>query len=319
MSEPTTERRRPAVRGWMVFAIVAAVAIAAGGITGRVLASASGGTGPSDTVLRFFQAVRDNDAKAALAELATPPADTTFITNEILAAGHSAGAISAINVPATNSTVVPVWYTVGGEAVTDRISVQPVGNGYKVSTSLNSGGIALKSKIRAQLPLSIAGTRVTTDTVVLLPGSYPLTTVTDHVQYGTGSLVIKRLNDAPSANDLKLEVTDAGQKAAATAVSASLIACAAQKSFTPAGCPFKLTVTTADPATVTWTLLSKPADGAKITISATDIAQSTVEVALTIRISYVDGTAAVSQDLATIQAVGTIALLANPTTVTWTM
>ena len=58
---------------------------------------------------------------------------------------------------------------------------------------------------------------------------------------------------------------------------------------------------------------------AKITISATDIAQSTVEVALTIRISYVDGTAAVSQDLATIQAVGTIDLLANPTTVTWTM
>ena len=319
MSETATERRRPAIRGWMIFVIVAAVAIAAGGITGRVLAGTSGGTGPSDTVLRFFQAVSDNNAKAALAELATPPADTTFITNEILAAGHTAGRISAISVPATNSTVVPVSYTLGGETVTDRISVQPVGNGYKVATSLNSGGIALKSRIRPELPLSIAGTRVTTDTVVLLPGSYPLTTLTDHVRYGTGSLVVKRLNDAPSANDLKLEVTDAGQKAATTAVAASLIACAAQKSFTPAGCPFKLTVTTADPATVTWTLLSKPTDGVKITISATDVAQSTVEVALTMRISYVNGTAAVSQDLATIQAAGTIDLLSNPTTVTWTM
>jgi hypothetical protein len=302
----------------MVFAIVAAVAVAAGGVTGRILSGASGGTGPSDTVLKFFQAVRDNDAKAALAELATAPSDTTFITNEILAAGHSAGAISEISVPATNSTVVPVSYKLGGETVTDRISVQPVGNGYKVSTSLDSGGIAMKGKTRTQLPLSIAGTAVTTDSVVLLPGSYPLTTVTDHLRYGSGVLVIKRLTDAPSANDLKLEVSDAGQTSVATAVTSSLAACTAQKSFTPMGCPFKLTVTTADPSTVTWTLVSKPADDLKITISATDVARSTVEVPLKVRISYVDGGSAVTQDLAGIQAVGTIDLLANPTTVVWT-
>ena len=318
MSEPTTERRRPAFPGWMVFVIVAAVAIAAGGVTGRILAGQSGGTGPSDTVLRFFQAVGDNNAKAALAELATAPADTTFITDQVLAAGHSAGAITEISVPATNSTVVPVSYKVGGESVTDRISVQPVGNGYKVATSLNSGGIALKGKTRTQLPLSIAGTGVTTDTVVLLPGSYPLTTVTDHLRYGTGSLVVKRLTDAPSANDLKLEVSDVGQTVASTAVTASLAACTAQKSFTPMGCPFKLTVTTADPSTVTWTTLSKPADDLKITVSATDVARSTVEVPLTMRISYVDGAGPATQDLATIQAVGTIDLLANPATVTWT-
>jgi hypothetical protein len=36
------------------------------------------------------------------------------------------------------------------------------------------------------------------------------------------------------------------------------------------------------------------------------------------QISYVDGTAAVPQALAVVQAVGTIDLLANPTTVVWT-
>jgi hypothetical protein len=318
MSESTSEARRPAVRGWMVFAIVAAVAIAAGGITGRAIHGASGGTGPSNTVLRFFQALSTNDAKAALAELATAPSDTTFITDEILAAGHGAGAISEISVPATNSTVVPVSYKLAGETVTDRISVQPFGNGYKISTSLNSGGIAMKEKIRAQLPLSIAGTQVSTDTVVLLPGSYPLTTVTDHLRYGTGSLVVQRLDDAPSANDLKLEVSDVGQTAASTAVTSSIDACTAQKSFTPAGCPFKLTVTTADPSTVTWTLLSKPADDLKITVSATDVTRSTVEAPLRMRISYLNGTSTLPQDLATIQAVGSVDLLANPTTVAWT-
>jgi hypothetical protein len=145
-----------------------------------------------------------------------------------------------------------------------------------------------------------------------------LTTVTDHLRYGTGSLVIKRLTDAPSANDLKLEVSDVGQTAAATAVTSSLHACTAQKSFTPAGCPFKLTVTTADPSTVIWTLLSKPADDLKITISATDVTRSTVEVPLKMRISYLNGTTTVPQDLAGIQAVGTVDLLANPTTVAWT-
>ena len=176
----------------------------------------------------------------------------------------------------------------------------------------------MKGKIRTQLPLSIAGVRVASDTLLLLPGSYPLTTVTDHLRYGAGSLVIKRLTDAPSANDLKLEVSYVGQTATATAVTSSLDACTAQKSFTPAGCPFKLTVTTADPSTVTWTLLSKPVDDLKITISATDVTRSTVEVMLKMRISYLNGTTTVPQDLATIQAVGTVDLLANPTTVAWT-
>jgi hypothetical protein len=69
---------------------------------------------------------------------------------------------------------------------------------------------------------------------------------------------------------------------------------------------------------VTWTLLSKPADDLKITISATDVTRSTVEVPLRMRISYLNGTSTVPQDLAGIQAVGTVDLLANPTTVAWT-
>ena len=81
--EPT--RRRPGLRGWMIFAIAGVVAIAAGGLTGRVIAARSGGTAPSDSVVRFFQALRDNDAKTVLSELATPPSDTSFITHESLA------------------------------------------------------------------------------------------------------------------------------------------------------------------------------------------------------------------------------------------
>ncbi|MHB1008087.1 MAG: hypothetical protein ACYC1E_02365 [Propionibacteriaceae bacterium] len=319
MSGVEAPRRRPVLPGWMIFAIAAVVAIAAGGLTGRVIAARSGGTGPSDTVLRFFQAVRDNDAKTVLSELATPPADMTFVTHDVLATGHlGAGAITDISVPATSSTVVPVTYRLGGETITDRISVQPVGNGYKVSTTLNSGGIALKGRIRAELPLSIAGVPARNDTVVLLPGSYPLTTMTDNVRYGTGSLVVKRLTDTPTANDLKLELSESGQSAAATAVAASLTGCAGQKSFAPAGCPFKLSVPTADPSTVAWTLLSSPAADLDVTVSATDVTKSTVEVPLRMRISYADGTGVVSQELASVQAVGTIDLLSSPMTVIWT-
>lgn len=310
-------RRRP-VRGWIIFVLVAVVAIAAGGITGRVLWGVSGGTGPSDTVLRFFTALSTNDAQGALAELATTPANTSFITDGVLAAAHAKGAIADINVPATNSTLVPVSYTLAGEPVTDRISVEPVGNGYKISTALNSGGISLKDKIRAQLPLTMAGQAVDSDTIVLLPGVYPLTTVTDQLQYGTGTIVIKHLTDTLSSNDLKVSVTDSGKASTDDAVIASLAACVAQKSFAPEGCPFSFSVPGADPATVSWTLLSRPADDLMITVSPSDISQSTVEVPLSVRITYVSGTATVTQDLPTIQAVGTVDLLADPVTVAWT-
>ncbi len=318
MSGLQTPRRRPLLPGWMIFAIAAVVAVAAGGVTGRVVSRETSGTAPSDTVLRFFEAIRDNDARTVLSELATPPAETTFITNDALAKAHQAGAITDVSVPATSSTVVPVSYKVGGETVTDRISVQPVGNGYKVSTSLNSGGIPLKGRIRTDLPLSIAGIPVRTDTVVLLPGTYPLTTVTDHLRYGTGSLVVKRLTDAPSGNELKPGLSGSGWAAAAAAVTSSLMTCTGQKSFAPPGCPFKLEAGTADPSTVSWSVLSRPADDLRVTVSATEVTKSTVEVPLTMRVSYLDGTTTVPQDLTSIQAVGTINLLADPMTVTWT-
>lgn len=317
MSEnPNAPTKPAAVRGWLVFIVVAVVAIFAGGITGRMLSTANGGTGPSDTVVKFFSAVRDNNAKAALAELATPPTDATFITDDILRAAHAEGAISNIVVPSTNSTVVPVSYTLAGETVTDRISVQPFGNGYKISTSLNGGGISIKGKIRAGLPLSLAGTAVTTDTVILLPGSYPMSTVTDRLTYGNGALVVKRLSDATTSNDLKLQLSPKGQTAALSGVTTSLDGCLAQKSFTPTGCPFKLTGAKADPNTVTWIQLSTVADDMKVTLSPTDLTRSTVEVPLRLRLSYTDGGTVHTQELSPI-AVGTIDLLHDPVTVTW--
>ncbi|MGV8848553.1 MAG: hypothetical protein ACOH16_03310 [Propionibacteriaceae bacterium] len=308
--------KRSAVRGWLVFVVVAVVAISAGTITGRMLSTSNGGTAPSDTVLKFFSAVRDNNAKAALAELATPPTDSTFITDVILRTAHINGAISNIVVPSTDSTVVPVSYTLAGETVTDRISVEPVGNGYKISTSLNSGGISLKGKIRAGLPLSLAGTAVTSDTVILLPGSYPMTTVTDRLMYGSGSLVVKRLSDATTSNDLRLQLSSTGQTAALGAVTTSLDSCVAQKSFTPTGCPFKLTGAKADPSTVAWTLLSTLADDMKVTLSTTDLTRSTVEVPLKLRLAYTDGATPHTQELTPI-AVGTVDLLHDSVTVTW--
>ncbi len=90
----------------------------------------------------------------------------------------------------------------------------------------------------------------------------------------------------------------------------------AQKAFAPTGCPFKLTGTAADPSTVTWTLLSTLADDMKVTLSATDLTRSTVEVPLRLRLAYTDGATPHVQELSPI-AVGTIDLLHDPVTVTW--
>lgn len=279
------------------------------------------GQGPSDTVARFFTALRDNRAAAALAELASPPPSTRFITDDVLRAGHQDQPIGNISVPVTTALVVPVTYTLGQETVTDTISLTPVGSGFKIITAVNTGGIPVGSQRRPGLPASLAGVEITDDVAFLLPGSYPLTTPTPHLAYGRSKTVtVKRLADTLPTSDFAPQLTTAGRTAVTGAVTASLTACATQHSFAPAGCPFRLSggvTTTADPAGSTWTVLSAPPADMKIVLGA-DLTKSTVEVPLSMRITFPPGTNPPALDLPRTQAIGRVNLLDKEPTIVWT-
>lgn len=262
-------RRQPA---WVVFAIVGLVAIILGISTGLLLnrsSSGGGGTGPSDTVLRFYQAIRDARAQAALSELAAPPSDTSLITDQVLRVAQQTAPMTELSVPPTRSTVVQVSFRQGGEPVTERVSVTAVANGYKIITSVNGGGIQVTAIQRPGVTLFIADQQVKQSSVLLLPGAYPVRSSSKHLSYGQGNLVVKRIDDAGNVTELTPQITADGAAAVKRATLDSLTACTKVKSFQPPSCPFGYAVpnaTTADPAQSTWSLVGDPTADLKLTL-----------------------------------------------------
>ncbi len=311
-------RRRPA---WVIFLIVALVAILLGVATGLLLSrgTGGGGTGPSDTVLRFYQAVRDANAQAALAELAAKPADTSLMTDEVLRSAQASAPLTDITVPPTSSTVVQVSYRLGGEQLTDRVSVTAVGNGYKIITTPNGGGVQLTAIKRTGLSLSIAGKAVTQSSVLLLPGAYPLVGPSANLSYGQGLLKIKRIDDSGNVSELSPAITAKGLTAVKDATRASLTACTKQKTFKPTGCPFRYTgpnSSTADPSLATWAIVGDPTTDLRVTLGS-DPTRADLQTNLVVRITVAPGMAPL--DIPTNGARATVDLTKATPVVTWTV
>lgn len=314
---PTPTRRQPA---WVVFAIVGLVALVLGIGTGLLLTrgSSGGGTSTSDTVLRFYTAVRDGNAQAALAELATKPADTSLMTDQVLRIAQQTAPITDLQVPATSSTVVQVSYRLGNEQLTDRVSVTAVGNGFKIITPPNSGAIQLAAIQRQGLDLLVADQRVTTGSIMLLPGAYPVRSSSKHLLYGQGTILVKRLDDGGNIAELAPRVTPEGLAAVKKAALASLTACTQVKSFAPPNCPFKYTgpsATTADPALSTWSLVGDPTMDLRLTLG-TD--PTKVELLTNVVARLVVQPGAPPLDIPTNGARGTVNLTQENLVVTWT-
>ena len=289
---PAESRRRG---GWVIFAVVALAAVVLGVGTGILLTrgSSGGGTGPSDAVLRFYAAVRDGNARAALTQLATRPGDTSLITDEVLRASQEQAPITDLNVPPTTSTVVQVSFRMGGEAVTDRVSVTAVGNGYKIITPVNSGGIQLGALRRPGLGLFVAAQEVKQASILLLPGTYPVRSSAQYLAYGDGRIVVKRIDDAGNVSGLGTRLTAGGLAAVKAATLASLKACVAVPSFAPPGCPFKYTgpnAATADPALSNWELVGDPTADLTVSMGA-DPTRAGIQTNLLVRVTVTpDGT-----------------------------
>ncbi len=288
--------------------------------TGVLLGPVSRQNGPSDTVRRFFTAIRDHNAAAALAELHDPPQDTTFITDEVLKAAQSAFPLTDISVSTTSATAVPVTYRLNQETITDVVSVAQVGNQYRIVSSLNKGGIALHAQRRAGLTMFLAGIEVTAERVFLLPGIYPITSSSPLLAYGrSGQVAVPRLQDSPGGSAFAVQLTSEGRSRVAAAVLGSLASCAAQRSYTPVGCPFGYQQPVPARDTATWSITAPAEQDVRITPSPADLTTSTVEVTVpSLRLAFPPGSSPEKLDLGSVQAVGRVDLLVADPKIVWT-
>ncbi|HYI52577.1 MAG TPA: hypothetical protein VEX57_01320 [Microlunatus sp.] len=257
---PKKSKAVPIIIGAVVLAlVVAAIGVGVALSRGGEEPVAGGGTGgttsappaeakkASDAVQGYLEALAAGDAQAALAFASTAPTDTTFLTNEVLAASNKTAAISAINVPEVDDEYayrVAASFSMGKQAINTDFSVEKDGDAWKLRDV--AADLDLQSKRAKTLPMLINGVNVETDKVLLFPGSYTFTSGNKNVDYGKSStLIVKSPSEYPDGlSDIQPTLTSAGDKAFTNAVEDSVKKCMKSKDLKNPGCPNNVTKVT---------------------------------------------------------------------------
>jgi len=258
---------------------------------------------PASAVRGFLEAVARSDAQGALAYGQTQPADTSMITDTVLAAAHQDNPITEINVPPGptaelddgDQTDVEASYKIGTERVTQTYTVVRSGQRFLLTDIANE--VDVSSERSQQIPMIIAGHEVDSDTIVLLPGAYDVTSGLPYVDWGnTTTLLVKAPDASVDTSGLELGLTDAGSQALLTAAQAAVKACLSQHSLTPKGCPFSYDTTDKVTAkTITWALSNDPFADAEPQLSSESDAVGQVRLTLSLKLTY-SGTSSFNDD-----------------------
>lgn len=222
------------------------------------------GSDPAAVVRGFLEAVARSDAPAALAYAQTQPADTSFMSTEVLTAANAANPITEINVPpvpsvSSDSTTVQASYKIGAERVTQGYEIDLVGGAWKLAKV--GSELDLSAKRSKKVPMILAGRSVDADTIILLPGAYEVTSGLTYIDWGPeNTILVKAPDDFLSGSKLDLSINDAGTAAFLAATNASLNACVKVKKVNPSGCPFEYSNSSykVTPSTISWTLTEDP-------------------------------------------------------------
>ena len=217
---------------WVAIAVGVVVLLAGAGVGGYFLFLKDKDDGKAaigDAVQKFYQAVADGHASAALDQLATKPASTALLTDDVLTASQKAAPISGITTTVDSSTKeeaqVTVRYTMGGKDVEQTLTVRKTDNVWKVVEGTST--VDLSAVGTGSLPLELNGSPVDAQTAaVLFPGSYTLTTTTPYVALDHNTFMVTDLGSS-KASPVTATLTDDGVTAFQTAVQGSVDACVA--------------------------------------------------------------------------------------------
>lgn len=255
---PAPRRRRDVPL--LVFVGAVVLAVVASVVVGVVVWN--GRERPGDVAKAYLEAVAAGDAAKALSFAATPPGDTSMLTDEVLRANQQRAPIADVAVvPSDSDTEVEVTYTVGGVPTSDRYTVSPGGDGYLLDRV--SGSLTFVTAGVDSLPLLANGVRVQQTTVELFPGSYAFTTGLPNVDWGDDTETGVRLGRPTSVPRLQPRITDAGRRAFLAGAKKLVGTCTAKRELNPSpGCPFGLRQPTSGPrvpdSTVRWRLEGDP-------------------------------------------------------------
>lgn len=220
----------------VVFAVVRLNAGNRGGTTGtgggEVKASSA-----EAAVQGYLEALAAGDAGTALGYADSAPADTSLLTNEVLAASNATAPITDIKVtkPASDYSPTPATYVLGDQPVTTEFYTTKVGGAWKLRTVTRE--VSLRGMNGVSLTLN--GAAVSSDSATLFPGAYTLAATNPYYTVAGGSFSVLSPEDYTSPN-FELALSPTGLTTVRNAAQAKLASCVKQTSLAPKGCGFAI-------------------------------------------------------------------------------
>jgi len=230
-----------------VLAVVAAVVL----LYPRLSAS------PQDAVKGYLQALADGDAAKALGYAATPPADRTYLTDDVLSAIQAKSPLTNIVVkPAAGcrkgeTCQVAATFDLGGEAVSATFAVTDVDGQYRLVKATRAVDLAALTNVQ----LTIEGRPAPGPVVELFPGVYRIESANPWLSADATNFTVRSPDDTAAPTVPVFALTpDAAPKLQAAAA-AALDRCMGEKAlFTTCGFGWAGLAggATPDPAKLKW-------------------------------------------------------------------
>lgn len=233
-------RRRRALALVVVVVVVGIVVVGVRAWADRDTGRPGWARSPESAVRGYLTSVAEGRADDALAYLADPPADRTFLTDQVLAESHKLAPMTGItigDVRNRNETPVTVeaGFRLGGDAQTIRLEVSRDGDYWFVH------GAPSELELRSDqgrvsdlgVPLLVNGVPLPpgTSQATLFPGRYRVTSDHPFVQLDTQTTVDGRPYRTGHV-EVEPRLNDDGRRAVAEAARAQLETCLAQSTWT---------------------------------------------------------------------------------------
>jgi hypothetical protein len=263
-------------------------------LTGQVPTSADA------VVNAYLSAISRGDATKARTYLSSPQTDTLLLTDTVLKRSIERSPVTVVHVARSSSSLdgterVAATYTIGNQQVATTFTTGFSEGQWWIND--DPGRIGLGSIRAAGLQLFINGEEIPSnvDSLPAFPGTYELSTANPYIAFAAPSTIVVRSPDeAPVIGAVRLQLTEAGRKAAYAATRSAVAACLAKRELVPVGCPQNIAANPNEPTvagSVTYTLVSE----SPMTVTETDLRSATVTVnyAATWRLDvkvYVNGT-----------------------------
>jgi len=228
---------------------------------------------PEAAVRGYLQALADGRAADALSFAATAPSNTTYLTDEVLAASNAINPITEIT--ATKDTTsssqyatVTASYKIGSQSVNTKFYVTQYDKYYKLEDVASR--VYLSTMVGGDVDLKLNGVALTStglsSTVTLFPGTYQMTVSNSLLTMNNNQFVITDPMSYPDTSGMKLALTSDATGKFQTAVQTAMDKCMSEKAlYTSCGFGPRFAMTTSgfidvDTNSITWSYQS-PADG----------------------------------------------------------